>query len=235
MHVPIHNESEIFVYKHWVNPYLHLYKNSDDAFEAKEELKALSTVFDGVFLSTPIMHRRDERNLETLYHIAPSEDFIVFAPPIAQEVDKKTSNCVFLCNYLETSPDKLQEFKQKVLQTVICLNDENNSSEPFELANQIANLMDVSGGGDYVHIASTEDDDYVIRLCEELSYLDVPGPTMKSRLILDCSTESSEELVDEVMMMGVNKFVLHQEEQLQDCIQTVAEEQGKQLVKSFSE
>lgn len=239
IHVPIHNESDIFVYKHWVNPFFQLYKSSEDAFEAKEELKELSTVFDGVFLSSSIVHPRDERNLETLCHIAPniSEGFTLFAPSL-RSTDAIRPNVVVLCNYLETSPDKLKEYKQNEIKTAICLGEySDDSSEPFELANQVANLMDETGAGDYllVSASSQQDDSYMVQLCEELSYLDVPGPTIKSRLVLDCVPEAKEDLVDEVMMIGVNKFLVTDELQRDCIIQTVAEEQGKKLVKSFSE
>jgi hypothetical protein len=93
--------------------------------------------------------------------------------------------------------------------------------------------MDESGGGDFIFVSSPDgDDDVTLRLCEELSYLDVPGPIMKSRLMLDCPAETTtEDLVDEVMSLGVNKFVVYKESQVQDCIQEVALEQGKQMVK----
>jgi hypothetical protein len=50
--------------------------------------------------------------------------------------------------------------------------------------------------------------------------------------MLDCPAETTtEDLVDEVMSLGVNKFVVYKESQVQDCIQEVALEQGKQMVK----
>lgn len=237
LHVPIHNENDIFVYKHWTNSYLQLYKNSDDAFAGKEELEALSTWFDGVFLTFSMNHPRDERNLETISHIAPtSKDFTFFAPPLKAN-DIVSPNFVVMCNYSETTPDELRKYKQRSVRTTITLSDSNtNTEEPFELANQIATLMDESGGGNYVFVSfEQQDDDYILGLCEELSYLDVPGPIMKSRLILDCQPEISEDLVDEVMSLGVNKFVVYEQQQVQDCIQAVAEEQGKQLSKAPSE
>ena len=110
----------------------------------------------------------------------------------------------------------------------------SNDKEPFEVANRIATLMDESGGGgDFIFVSSQDgDDDYTLHLCEELSYLDVPGPIMKSRIMLDCPLETtSEDVVEEVMSLGVNKFVVYEETQVQDCIQGVAQEQGKQMIK----
>ena len=231
MHVPIHKEMEISVYKHWEIPSLQLYKNSDDAFEAKQELESLSTTFDGVFLTSSLDYPRDERNLETISNIAPTnEGFLLFAPPLKSP----NKNHVVLCNYLKTSSDELRDYKQQGIRTTITLDDSDASSdEPFEVANRIATLMDESGGGDFIFVSSPDgDDDDTLRLCEELSYLDVPGPIMKSRLMLDCPAETtSEDLVDEVMSLGVNKFVVYKESQVQDCIQEVALEQGKQMVK----
>lgn len=236
MHVPIHNENEIHVYKSWINPFLQLYKNSDDAFEAKEQLEELTKEFQGVFLSPPINHPRDERNLETLLNIVPNnEGFLVFAPPLQKNDNVNPNVVVVLSHHDDTLADRLNEYKQHTVPTCITLkNDESGGgSEPFELANQIADVMDESGGGNFVSVSSllSQDEDYVVQLCEELSYLDVPGPTMKSRLILDSSEAdaANEDLVDEVMMMGVNKFVVSDEQQ-HECIQSVANEQGKQLV-----
>lgn len=240
MHVPIHDENEIYVYKHWINPYLQLYKNSDDAFEAKEEFEELASnsAYAGVFFSSPILHPRDERNLETLLNIAP-KDFCMFVPVRSNSNEMTNPNVVVVFNNNDTAlADHLKGYRQKKIRTAIYLSNDDQSTtssvEPFELATEIASIMDASlGGSDYVLVSSSlsDDDDYVIRLCEELSYLDVPGPTMKSRLMLDCG-DSDEDLIDEIMMIGVNKFVVREDEQL---IQSVAQEHGKKLVKaSFS-
>lgn len=231
MHVPIHKEMEISVYKHWEIPSLQLYKKSDDAFEAKQELESLSTTFDGVFLTSSLDYPRDERHFETISNIAPTnEGILLFAPP----PKSPNKNHVVLCNYLKTSSDELRDYKQQGIRTTITLDGSDaRSYEPFEVANRIATLMDESGGGDFIFVSSPDgDDDVTLRLCEELSYLDVPGPIMKSRLMLDCPAETTtEDLVDEVMSLGVNKFVVYKESQVQDCIQEVALEQGKQMVK----
>lgn len=52
--------------------------------------------------------------------------------------------------------------------------------------------------------------DDVLALCEELVYLDVTGPTMKSRIIVDLTTaaDTKQELMEETMSMGINKFVI---------------------------
>ena len=122
MHVPIHKEREISMYKHWQIPLLQLYKNSDDAFEAKQELESLSITFRGVFLTSPLDHPRDERNLETISNIAPTnEEFLLFAPPLKSA--NSNPNHVVLCNYLETSSDALRDYKQQGIRTTITLDD----------------------------------------------------------------------------------------------------------------
>merc|ERR1719291_707926 len=80
-------------------------------------------------------------------------------------------------------------------------------SNPIEIANRIAVIIDQTKGGEYVYLASTEDvsdPDYAMQLREELDYLDVEGKTMKSRLMVDYFDE---DFVEETMSSGVNKFV----------------------------
>ena len=62
--------------------------------------------------------------------------------------------------------------------------------DPVLTASATANLMDNTGGGEFILLTprvSEKDDscgDAMVQLCEELSYLDVEGPTIKSRLIV---------------------------------------------------
>mmetsp|Transcript_3439 Transcript_3439/g.6277 ORF Transcript_3439/g.6277 Transcript_3439/m.6277 type:complete len:213 (-) Transcript_3439:2005-2643(-) len=98
-----------------------------------------------------------------------------------------------------------------------------------------------------------EDDDALVALCQELAYLDVTGPTMKSRLVVDAS---SPDQVEECLLMGINKFVLssssrsssssiqtdHHDDDMAailmqaqlDWLQTVVQDQGKKLMISPS-
>jgi len=98
--------------------------------------------------------------------------------------------------------------------------------DPVMVAAAAATLIDSTGGGDYIWIgadphgggadadimrrrATVVDVDDAIRLIEELSYLDVVGPTMKSRLIVDvglAGEAGGEELVEECVGMGVANF-----------------------------
>ena len=65
------------------------------------------------------------------------------------------------------------------------------------------------------------DPDSIVTLCKELSYLDIPGSTMKSRLVVDIdlifgknasgSCEEETMVIEECLMMGTNKFVIQEE------------------------
>jgi len=117
--------------------------------------------------------------------------------------------------------------------------------EAVVMANKIASFMDAasssgSGAGQFIWLSNSNnatagqeqveediDADHVVRLCEELMYLDLPGATVKSRLMVDASLNS--EVVDETMMLGVNKFVVEAEDQV-EMVREIAEEQGKTLL-----
>ena len=101
------------------------------------------------------------------------------------------------------------------------------------VANQIASVIDEHGGGDALWLTSSSTDgdpppspDDILEMCEELAYLDLPGATVKSRLIIDAVNE---EVVEEVMMFGVNKIVIDNLEMV-PVVREIAEEQGKELL-----
>lgn len=73
---------------------------------------------------------------------------------------------------------------------------------------------------------SLNDTDPVIQLCEELQYLHIPDATIKSRLVVDVM---GQDIVDETMLLGINKFVITDKEQM-ESVQEVAERQGKTLL-----
>jgi hypothetical protein len=116
--------------------------------------------------------------------------------------------------------------------------------DPILVASGVATLIDKTGGGDFIWVQpptnnNTEDkesgegegDDSIIDLCQQLSYLDVAGPTIKSRLIV---TAQSEYQVEECLNIGLNKFVFpHQQYHLNPnsvkWFGDMVEEQGKQI------
>ena len=80
--------------------------------------------------------------------------------------------------------------------------------------------------------------DNLVRLCEELSYLDVPGPTIKSRLIVS-TLNNNEDVIGECLQIGINKYILDisdddmNDNELDDRLKSlkkVVEEEGKELI-----
>jgi hypothetical protein len=154
--------------------------------------------------------------------------------------------------------------------TAIAVLDPSNYSDPVTTANGVANWIDATGKGDFVWVgvdvgsaneSETETDvnvdvDDIVQLCEELAYLDVTGPTMKSRLIVDLThitgcmltndgsssnysnsssggVEEAEELVEECMRMGVNKMCV--EEAHVEWLMEMVKERGKTCVRTTTQ
>jgi hypothetical protein len=106
------------------------------------------------------------------------------------------------------------------------------NQDPILVAAGIGSVMDgvVGTGTDWLWlIPDVDDDDAIVALCQELAYLDLAGPTMKSRLLVQAS---SEDQVEECLMMGISKFVTsssQDDEEVVDWLKDVVEEQGKEL------
>jgi len=144
--------------------------------------------------------------------------------------------------------------------TAIAIVDHDH--DPILIANGVATLIDNTGGGDTVWLSSNSifssssssnidihtvdletkapttviDPDSIVTLCEELSYLDISGSTMKSRITVDLDllfvnpTAGGEEeamVVEECLMMGINKFFV-QKERLK-WFQEILQRHGKSL------
>ena len=121
--------------------------------------------------------------------------------------------------------------------------NDSDDVDPITLANNIASMIDTKGGCDFIWISSkgsnivTEHEipltnssmgvDTITQICEELLYLDVAGATIKSRLLIDLMHE---DVVEDAMFAGVNKYVIDSEEQI-EIVEAVAIEQGKYLVR----
>ena len=189
---------------------------------------------------------RDIRNLVTLSAIAP-KDFIFFSSgtkTIANSTSSGVitpSNVSMIVDFPSNHDNKVDDLesimKEHVLEgtsTTISLQHiiNNNEISPIALANKIATLLDNAGGGrgggDYIWTANTKDaDDDMIQICEELMYLDVAGKTIKSRLMVDAANE---EVVEETMFAGVNKFVIDNDRQI-DAIEKIVIDQGKTILR----
>jgi hypothetical protein len=107
--------------------------------------------------------------------------------------------------------------------------------DPILVASEVATLIDKTGGGDFIWVqpkpknedlgGEVEGEDSIIDLCQQLSYLDVAGPTIKSRLIV---TANSEYQVEECLNIGVNKFAVHHPNSVK-WLCGMVEEEGKQI------
>jgi hypothetical protein len=239
LHVPIHNDQEISVVlnKMHDNTFVppHLYKD-DPGSDMPDRLQALQkSGIHGLILPPPEFPR-DLRNLKTLTHISPKgfQLFSFSAPP----TDSGSNTSVIFDYSYDTDSamvEKLQESVENGFQTTLRLGDAcfDESQEPIMIANHIASLIDATKGGDFLWLAACKvnssndlDADIVLGLCEELMYLDLAGATVKSRLVVDVTDE---EVVGEMMLLGVNKFVVHNEAQM-DIVLEVAQEQGKTIL-----
>lgn len=120
--------------------------------------------------------------------------------------------------------------------------------EPMLVAAQVASLIDTTFefGGAISNIlvapimmdndddtTLTSYDDELVQLCEELSYLDVPGSTIKSRLVVP--TVSGDQL-EECLQMGITKYIIDASssdgsvESRLDVLRDAVEESGKELI-----
>jgi hypothetical protein len=114
--------------------------------------------------------------------------------------------------------------------TTIALKDTGNSfANPIAMANRVATIIDSTGGADFIWLSANADVDAedVVRMCEELVYLDLSGKTVKARMIVN---SSNEEVVEETMFSGVNKFVIDNEEQI-GFVEGMATSQGKSILR----
>lgn len=241
LHVPIHNEKEISIIldkrkEHSSESFVpaHLYKENAGS-DMPDKIKSLQKDHGvhGLILPPP-KFPRDERNLNTLSQISPP-DFTLFSYT-APLVKTACSNVTMLLNYTngsDTSLNKmLKHHTSNQLRTCLvlgadCLAEE--SQDPILLANDVASMIDACGGGNYIWVScpgKTFSMDHVVRICEELMYLDLPGTTVKSRLVVDATDD---EVVEETMMLGVNKFIVENEESIK-IIKDVAASQSKVIL-----
>jgi len=216
---------------------LHLYKedSSSDMPDKLNELKRKGVT--GAILP-PITFPRDIRNLGTLQHIAPP-GFLFFTSVNQTETaipHAASSSLSMIVDYSVSDEDntesstRIKSHVEHGSNTTIKIKDigKGSSDGPIVIANRIATLIDHTGGGDLIWLSSGNevDADDMIQMCEELCYLDLPGKPVKSRLMVN---SSNEEVVEEAMFSGVNKFVIDNEEQI-DLVTKIADEQGKAVI-----
>jgi len=242
LHLQKHNEKRISIFLDMSKDNLgpdtlipsQLYKgNSSDVPEKLQALRQSGVT--GMWLP-PALFPRDERNLRTLHHIAPP-GFRFFVSVASSAPKDLSSSLSIMHEFIATADvDASEELRQSLEQNAqhgmhttmrlgesVCCD-----SDAVSTASQLAALIDNSGGVDSIWISPSRsaDADDVSHLCEELMYLDVAGPTMKSRIIID---SVKEEIIDETMLLGINKFVVTKDFQI-DIIEEIAKAQGKEVL-----
>ena len=241
LHLQKHNEKRISIFLDMSKDNLgpdtlipaQLYKgNSPDVPDKLQALRQSGVT--GMWLP-PALFPRDERNLRTLHHIAPPgfRFFISFASSPPKDLSSSLSimheftgtsevDASDLRRSLEQNAQHGMHTTMRLGESVCC------DSDAVSTASQLAALIDNSGGVDSIWISPSRsaDADDVTYLCEELMYLDVAGPTIRSRIIID---SQKEEIIDETMLLGINKFVVTKDFQI-DIIDEIAKAQGKEVL-----
>ncbi|CAB9496494.1 expressed unknown protein [Seminavis robusta] len=172
--------------------------------------------------------------LSSLDAIAWPQDFTVFLPFTALHQQQQGNNNLQLINSVQSNKNVAILFdygsetsdtssgsvaddiatcvENSITTALVCRDD----GDAMIMASGVAQTLDDTGGGDYVFVVGErgKHGNDILELCEELSYLDVPGPTMKSRLVVDISNntnEECEEAVEECLLLGVNKFAIDED------------------------
>jgi hypothetical protein len=234
-----------------------LYKNQDDSGDMVDKLDTLARQGIHGLILPPIQFPRDVRNLKTLISIAPpsftflysyaSQDLLL--PHIADITTLKTANDEIMSNhsivleYRHYNHDGNEQgraemnasfalARQNGLTTTLSITERayaDDDVQPITIANTIGTLIDTVKGCDRIWIScqSPQGNDAIVPICEELMYLDVAGPTMKSRLLIDLVDE---DILEEVMFAGVNKFVIDDESHI-ERVENVAVDQGKCILR----
>lgn len=236
LHVSIHKEKEISIFLDVsrsgtnVNSFVpaQFYKE-DSSSDMPDKLKALAEKgVTGLWLP-PAEFPRDVRNLQTLNNIAPPgfRFFATIVSPLSQPLETLSSLHEFTMG--DDQGDLKKTLKKHIANstnTTLRLGEEV-CGDYMAVASQLATLIDSTGGANFLWLTppNSADEDDVVELCEELMYLDVAGPTIQSRIIID---SLKEEVIDETMLTGINKFVIQDDSQI-DLIADIAMAQGKEL------
>lgn len=239
MHVPIHKEGEITLIldkskedsstSSFVPAQLYKEDPSSDMPDILKDLNKQGVA--GVILP-PVQFPRDQRNLKTLSAIAP-KDFLFFSSMKDETAAASTPPGVsMIVDYAEDTDviSRLESLMKGRPSTTIALRSMGDIyANPIATANRVATVIDATGGGDFIWLSAHagEDEDDVVRLCEELVYLDLKGKTVKARMIVN---SSNEDVLEETMFSGVNKFVIASEEQV-GVVEEMAKSQGKIILR----
>ena len=229
-HVPIHDENKIYGYL----------IGNDTSKSPKDVVQtARSLGLSGSLLPPLIPQKRD------VIDSSAGDTWFLHLPPTLYDrlsfdevVDgNKSIECVNLCfEYTDGSTDNLSDIIQKMMaeyknRTSIGIFDEEcYNQDPIMVASEIANIIDTTGSCSHVLLSPNDsvNPDDLRSLCEELSYLDVPGPTVKSRLVVQAMNE---EQTEECLNMGVSKFlVVDDGGNSLDMLKSTVNSTGKEIV-----
>ena len=226
MHVPVHQENEVSAFV---------------PLTTAETIPSLLRAQHGRigirFLESSETNNNDEEitfhSIREAIREATSGEFLlpsVFLKETdMEEILKHNDTATVLFEYSSVAAERLAKDVAACVETsiatgIIC---PCGQQDPVEMANGVAQILDDTGGGTYLYVVG-DDSDSILEVCEELSYLDVTGPTLKSRIIVDIANtkpEESEEAVEECLMMGINKFVVELDRL--DWLGQLVQDQGK--------
>ena len=210
-HVPIHDESHVSL---WLQPPGDITPQTVSKW-AKEGLSGV--MLDSKSCDDPsLLMRTVNGNESSLPEVLEQFEFWLPHDHAQNTISDKASNVVYQVDFHTDNPQPAQDavanlVHQQLRSAIACRASE--SSSMLTLATGVASLIDATHGGDYVYLMGEHDDmDSLVELAEELGYLDVEGPTLKARMVVDLATATTTSAavdgVEECLMMGINKFVI---------------------------
>lgn len=259
MHVDIHNEDKISVFAHADALKLALFESElNQSNLTTQKFQAHITFMQQSGFSGSVL-TNNNKTAFVLNDVVPDvpPEFSIFVPNLATIVHTTTDHPSYPQNIhgmfeyiagttdddrrLSSLTNAISEHVANGTKTAIAVVDYDH--DPILIANDVATLIDNTGGGDTVWLSGRNsnffsslsskkeekkkatttviDPDTIVTLCEELSYLDISGSTMKSRITVDLdllfvnptATEEEEAImaVEECLMMGINKFFIRKE------------------------
>mmetsp|Transcript_54020 Transcript_54020/g.114736 ORF Transcript_54020/g.114736 Transcript_54020/m.114736 type:complete len:322 (-) Transcript_54020:485-1450(-) len=247
-HVPIHDEGRVTAY---------LRVKNNDPERAVSDARALGMAGamltlprkDGVIGLAELLESWSLKDDETRKGGEEFEAFLRVPPPHQSSLPRepielpRLANDVNLCfEYmgqgctLATDIEAAASDPGRAGRTSLGVFDPSHYDDPVSIASGVAGVIDASDatGGVVSHIllipgeGGGANQDGLFELCEELCYLDVPGPTIKSRLVVHAA---GEDVLAEILGMGINKYLVDDDEDgvgLDMLIESVRE-QGKDI------
>jgi len=226
-HVPVHDETHVDILVA-----ANRGKNEeDDIFVSADQLLAwASQGVSGVKLDCPQQSSSSGDVTSLLQGLSVPEHFQLWLPHgVMAEPTDINQHVVQWVEYDSENKEQMQSVvadlaSAKLWSAIICRDAE--SLDAMLTASGVASTLDETKGGNYVYLVGQESD-AIIELAEELGYLDVEGPTLKARMVIDLTEiqDDPDEALSECMIAGINKFVV-KPDRLQ-WVSDLVQEQGK--------